>query len=400
MRLSFVLKPTRCCVSVFLLGAGLLALFATVGYAATPHDTAARSSHTTFLEQPSLEPMTLRGSSAAPASSHSRVTEIQSGQFQPSGEAAGSMTGIEQLQQPGGGNNSASAAPAALISYRPPAGLVIFPVFRHKHDKAFGDSALLFATELASRLQQHLTGTKILNPGNTLEELRVRGLEPLFNRMMDSYVTAGQPNPRLLKMLLSELSADGTPVERVLFVDADVDFSTPVEGGGWRERFQILTSDALPKSSTYHLESRIVGFNSADPALPKIWDERQRQAFKADRIINPTPSVFQDSDSARVISDAAYNLSRQMAFKAPQSVYLEVTTHTGITGQLYGGQAASGTIPVSHSSTNTTTTITEPASLDGTSSSALGTHTPAVYYPPPLRDSRPWKDRMLHPDRR
>lgn len=209
------------------------------------------------------------------------------------------------------------------VSYTPLAAVAIFPVIYHGTDKAFGDLAVLFSNEFANTLEQKAQGTKVLNPVYTVEELKIRGLDRVYQKVMDYYVKAGRPEPKALNYLLKELSADGRQIQRVAFVSAEADMNNYAKNYGISDRMKGWMTDSLPSEERYDIKSRIQIFDSANPELPLVWGFTWSRTMKANRVNNVTSSVYQDSDSVRSFSQASRWMSREILTVIPKHVYLE-----------------------------------------------------------------------------
>lgn len=206
--------------------------------------------------------------------------------------------------------------------YSPLTAVAIFPVMHHYREKAFGDLPLAFASEFANQMEAKAPGTKVLNPNATIEELRIRGMDGLYDRMVDSYVQTGRPDPGMLGRILRALSEDGTPIERVIFVDATVDFTTPAAPGSMLDKFKGWMTDGVPKELQYRVRSRVQAFDSLTPNLARVWDFHWNKSVPDTGIMNVTTSVYDDSDSAMVFGRASQVMSREILFLAPKNVYM------------------------------------------------------------------------------
>jgi hypothetical protein len=209
------------------------------------------------------------------------------------------------------------------VSYTPLAAIAIFPVVQHHQSKAFGDLPILFANEFAHSLEQKAPGTKVLNPVYTVEELRIRGLQNVYNKVIDFYIKARRPEPKALSYLLKELSADGRQIQRVAFVEVDLDMSHPTKTYNIADKIKGWTTDSLPKEMHYFVKSRIQVFDTSKPEQEMIWTWSWNNSIKANTFVNVTPSVFQDSDSVRSFGRVSRYMSREISLIVPKNVYLE-----------------------------------------------------------------------------
>jgi hypothetical protein len=230
--------------------------------------------------------------------------------------------------------------PVQQVVYKPLGGIAIFPVLRHGDTKAFGDLASLFATELAAQLEANLPGTRVLTPRAALTTLQQRGLGGIYRRMIESYYEGGRPDRQDLANVLRELSLGRKPIDRVIFVEAEVDYSRPTQSGRWLDRFRALAIDSPPKNATYHVESRIQVFDVGAPGLDRLWDFRGHDTLNADRIQQINPSVFTNASNQMVFGDTVRRMSRQALYEAPSQIAYETqlveTTRTDVQGRLLG----------------------------------------------------------------
>jgi hypothetical protein len=228
------------------------------------------------------------------------------------------------------------------IVYKPLSGMVVFPVLRHGNEKAFGDVVILFSNEFAGKLETKFPQTRIYNPVYSVEELRIRGLGRIYNQMIDYYIKAGKPEPRALNYLLSELSKDGAPIERAIFVEADIDLHHQTRS--WRPKDLLMKyhSGALPAEQRYYVMGRVKVYDTASPHHPLVWASSWNHPVKTTGIYNVTASVYQDSDSIALFSQASRMMSRIMLATSPKRAYMEGTTDidTAVAGQVLDNQAA------------------------------------------------------------
>lgn len=215
------------------------------------------------------------------------------------------------------------------IIYKPLEAMVVFPVLRHGADKAFGDVAILFATEFAQQLESKFPQTRIHNPIYSAEELRLRGLGRIYNQMIDYYIKAGRPEPRALNFLLSELAQDGLAIERAIFVEADVDLHHQTRSWRPKDLFMKWHSGALPDEQRYYVMTRIQIYDTSSPHQPKVWSYSWNQPVKTTGLYNVTASVFQDSDSITLFSRASRMMNRALLLASPKRVYMEGVTDIG-----------------------------------------------------------------------
>jgi hypothetical protein len=224
------------------------------------------------------------------------------------------------------------------VSYSPLSAIAIFPVIKHKQEKAFGDLPLVFAREYAQRMELKAPDTRIYHPIYTVDELRIRGLGHVYDQIMDYYLKAGRPEPAALDYLLKQFAGNGQPIARVIFVEADLDMTHPDASTGPLERvFQILT-DGMPKQMKYFVHSRLQVFDADDPSFPMVWGGSWSRAIKTNQFYNVTPSVFTDSDSQRSFAGLSRQMSRELLMITPREVYMEPQYDASVQGKLVSGK--------------------------------------------------------------
>lgn len=225
--------------------------------------------------------------------------------------------------------------PALPITYTPLEAIVVFPVIKQGREKAFGDLSVLFARELALKLEATAPQTRVYNPVYTVDELRVRGLSHIYDQIMGYYLKAGRPEPAATDYLLKQLaSSDGKTISRVIFVEADLDMAHIEEQSNWLERINGLLTDSTPKQMKVFINSRLQIFDADNPSLPMVWAGNWRRSMKANQYTNITPSVFQDSDSQQSFSQLSREMSRELLWMAPKSTYMAPQYDLSVQGKL------------------------------------------------------------------
>ena len=223
------------------------------------------------------------------------------------------------------------------VSYSPVSAIAIFPVIKTGSERAFSDLPVLFARELANDLEHKAPQTKVLNPVYTVDELRLRGLGHVYDKIMKYYVTSGRPEPAAMDYMLKQLSTEDRPITRVIFVEADLDFSRPAKATTpWDISKQFLT-DAQPKRMKYFVRSRLQVFDTENPTMPMAWGWSWDRSIPVDRSGNVTPSVFQDSDSQMAFSRLSREMNREIFIamdRFGKKAYLDAQYDTSVTGQL------------------------------------------------------------------
>lgn len=227
------------------------------------------------------------------------------------------------------------------ISYSPLPGIAIFPVVKHGNDVAFGDLPLIFAREYAQRMELKVPETKVYHPIYTVDELRMQGLGHVYDQIMSYYRKAGRPEPMALDYLLKQLSTDGHPISRVIFVEADLDMSHPDSPTSVMERVKGLMTDDTPKQMRYFVHSRLQIFDAEKPDFPMVWGGSWTRSIKTNQFSNVTPSVFADSDSQQAFASVSREMSREIVYITPKAAYMEPQYDTSVQGKIVPEKAAS-----------------------------------------------------------
>lgn len=224
------------------------------------------------------------------------------------------------------------------VSYNPLPGIVVFPVIKHGHEKAFGDLPLIFAREYAQRLELKVPDTKVYHPVYTVDELRMQGLGHVYDQIMDYYLKAGRPEPMAMDYLLKQISNNNKTISRVVFVEADLDTSHPAQSTSAIEWIQQMMTDGTPKQMRYFVRSHLQIFDAEKPEMPMVWSGSWNRTVKTNQFFNVTPSVFADSDSQQAFADVSRRMSREILFVTPKAAYLDPVYDTSVAGQLVSGQ--------------------------------------------------------------
>ena len=234
-----------------------------------------------------------------------------------------------------GKQDNSQSEKTAEVRYMPLQAVAVFPVVRHRYERAFGDLPVLFSREFALKMEAKVPQTRVFNPVYTVEELKVQGLGHIYDEVMDFYKKAGRPEPAALDYLMERLNEKGQqPVARVIFVEADLDMSHTSENTGWLEKFKGLATDDLPKQAKYFVRSRVQVFNAQEPGYPMIWAYSTSDVVPGNAFYNVTPSVFADSESQMAFARTSRKMSDKTLGAMPQAVYLEPQVDTGVKGEL------------------------------------------------------------------
>jgi hypothetical protein len=227
------------------------------------------------------------------------------------------------------------------VSYSPLPAVVVFPVVKHRHERAFGDLPLLFAREYAQRIELKAPETKVYHPVYSVDELRIKGFGHVYDQVMSYYIKAGRPEPTALDYLLKQLTEGGQPVARVIFVEADLDMGQPDAAFGLLERVNGLATDGTPKHMRYLVRSRLQVFDAESPEFPMVWAGSRSRSVKVNRFMNVTPSVYADSDSQQAFARVSRDMSRELLLLTPREVYMAPQYDVAVQGKVVSGTETS-----------------------------------------------------------
>jgi len=232
------------------------------------------------------------------------------------------------------------------VSYSPLPGIAVFAVVKHGNERVFGDLPVLFAREYAQRLGAKLPQTKIYNPIYTVDELRMQGLGHIYDQIMKYYIKTGAPEPTATDYLLKQISTNRPTISRLVFVEADVDFTHPDASTNLLDRTKQLMTDDMPKQMKYFIVSHIQIFDAEKPDFPIVWSGNWQRSVKQDQFYNVTPSVYNDSDSQQAFARVSRMMSQEMIYVTPKAAYMAPNVDTDVEGQLVSGkQAAAPNLP-------------------------------------------------------
>jgi len=231
---------------------------------------------------------------------------------------------------------SGSTAPVSFIV--PPAQKVIkitptfavFPVLDHRlKDKAFADLPFMFSTAIANRLadkfyHQGLSFT-VLNPMYAYDTLKDKGLETLYNKMIEDYREAGRPNEKDLATIADQLSTQTQHVDWIVFARAEFDMNNPDKPKGLEIPMKLLY-DNLPDGPNYFIKGSVQIYSTQD-GTPLLWDQSKESRMTATNFGNFTLSVFDDSDSISSFRSATNEVATALVARIPQQTY---NTHSNI----------------------------------------------------------------------
>lgn len=223
------------------------------------------------------------------------------------------------------------------VSFSPVPAIAIFPVIKTGNERAFSDLPVLFAREVAQGFENYASKSKIYHPVYTVEELRLRGLGHIYDKVMKYYLQAGRPEPAAMDYMLKQLSSPDRPITRVVFVEADLDMNHQADPAGLWDRVNALVNDASPAYTKYHVRSRLQVFNTEVEEMPRTWSWSWDKAIKTDKFYNVTPSVFADSDSQQAFAKVSRQMTREIMVAMTQlgkRAYMDPQYDTSVTGQL------------------------------------------------------------------
>ncbi len=223
------------------------------------------------------------------------------------------------------------------IAYTPLPGIVVFPVIKHGNEKAFGDLPLIFAREYAQRLELKVPETRIYHPIYTVDEIRVQGLGHVYDQIMKYYVKAGRPEPLAMDYLLKQLSSNNKAISRVIFVEADLDYTHPTQSTSVSDWVKQWATDGTPKQMRYFVRSRMQIFDAESPEFPMVWGGSWVRSIKTDRFMNVTPSVYNDSDSQQAFAGLSRQMSREILLLTPKTAYMHPEYDLAVMGKLAPG---------------------------------------------------------------
>jgi hypothetical protein len=235
--------------------------------------------------------------------------------------------------------NPVSVSPIAPPEKTPTATptFVVFPVMVHaSHDKAFADLPITLSTAVANQLlekcQREGLGYSVLNPLYAYDELKEKGLDGLYDKMVRDYMQAGQPNEKDLTYLADQLSSKTRQVTWVVFVQADFDMNQLSKPAGFQIPLQALL-DQTPQEPNYFLSGKVQIFGTT-AGIPLVWGKSGSSALKMSAFGNYTKSIYDDSDSALTFKTATDKLAKSMVSTLPPTA---TATHSTVQATLVPG---------------------------------------------------------------
>lgn len=205
-----------------------------------------------------------------------------------------------------------------------PAVVAILPILPPSQTKAFADVALLVANQIAVDLAGQLPGSLVLDPAQSLEILERQGQRGLYDRLTEGVRQGSPPQPLLLKRVLETLSknqSNGEAIERVIWVQANVDMTQPYTTTDKASLWKRLTTDSLPENAHYLINAQQRITDTANPAWPQLLSVLGSAAINSDRLVGVTASARFRPETQSIFGPAAQSLSAQFWAQTPRSVY-------------------------------------------------------------------------------
>ncbi len=222
---------------------------------------------------------------------------------------------------------------------------LVFPVIsKDAQSKAFSDLPILLSTAVANRLEQKSNqerlGYQVINPIYAYDQIKEKGLEPFYEKLVSDYLQAGAPNPSDLTYLADELSTKGHHIDWVVFVEANFDASHITKPVGLEVPIAFIL-DSPPNGGSYFLQGKVQVFSTEDNT-PLVWKNASTASMKLNQFDNFTPSVFDDSDSIMHFKTATNQMAVKMFSDLPPNAF---TSHALVQAQLLQDpDVSSGTI--------------------------------------------------------
>lgn len=205
----------------------------------------------------------------------------------------------------------------------------VFPVMVHSaKDKAFSDLPVLLssavANKLSERLQKEPYTLGVINPVYAYDDLREKGLDGLYQKIVRDYLEAGQPNEHDLIYLSDQLNAKGRRVDWIVFVQAELDMNHMGKPSGLENIFYHI-HDRLPAEPNYFVKG-VVQIYSTQAGVPLVWSHESSSKVKMGQFGNFTRSVYDESDSAMSFKTATNGMAQRIVSSIPPSTYQTVSS--------------------------------------------------------------------------
>lgn len=220
------------------------------------------------------------------------------------------------------------------MPYQPVPAMVVFPVMVHSaQNKAFSDLPVVLSSSVASHMsaefQKRDLDYQVMNPIYTYDELREKGLDGLYKKLIRDYLEAGLPHEGDLQYLAEQLSNKTRHVQWVAFVHADLDMNNLSKPAGFQIPMYSLV-DIKPGDPNYFLSGKVKIFGVASNT-PLLWEKTATSSIKMSAFGNYTKSVYDDSDSSFTFKSIADKLSKSIVSGIPKE---KLATYTSVQANL------------------------------------------------------------------
>ena len=286
---------------------------------------------------------TLRGSVLSQISSASMAKASQPQQSQDHPTA---IPDKPQATTPQQQSVSKNALKRLKQSVKPPAtpvsSMVVIPLIVDGNQRAFSDSAIILAETFADRLEVSVPGAQIIHPTDLWENIQSQNLSHLYERLVNQMHQSGRPSSSQTKFLLGQLYP-GIAIERVFWIEANLDMGQLHAPANLWERAKQWASDDIPKEGNYFLSGRVQAYDLSNPAMPKLWATTRTKSIKSGRLGPVALSVYERPGTQHEIAKTARIMSRDMQLLMPGKVSWKTQPNvlTRVQGTLATGQATS-----------------------------------------------------------
>lgn len=197
----------------------------------------------------------------------------------------------------------------------------IFPVLSHSNfNKAFSDLPVMlssqFSTELSKRLYAQHKQARVMNPIHSYDVLRQRGLERVYQRLVQDYMQAGVPLDSDLYALTDALNTNVRKVAWVAFIESHLDMTDVTRPPGYERPIKFLY-EQLPKSSWYYIQSDIKVFKLTDEGAFLAWEGSSKTRVRGQNIGSITNSVYDTGNSIHTFKRATMGLASRLLDAMP-----------------------------------------------------------------------------------
>jgi hypothetical protein len=222
--------------------------------------------------------------------------------------------------------------PPVMSNVKPLPTFIILPVVTHTaKDKAFADLPAMLSSAVANQLSEKMgrngSTFSVMNPVYAYDEVREKGLDGLYEKIIHDYVEAGQPNEKDVAFLTDQLSTRTQQIDWIVFVEAEFD-TNHSEKPSLLEMPMALFYDRLPKDSNYGVKGKVEVF-STQGNMPLVWAHSSNSSIKGKSFYNFTGSILDDSDSITTFKDVTAKLAHSMVGGMPQDLYISQSSIKG-----------------------------------------------------------------------